>query len=166
MGTKAYIIVKIDDADINRKCRFDATKVAHPVQIHPNQKDGLPEITISGKYLACHHLIDSFPHYLGKELKEHYDTYDKVLNLCAGGVYDTILGQFTFDAKPLPEGEYCVRNSLSCSSYCWGLNKPEVFANFADLEEEMAHSVMSYAYLFENGRWSYKLIYRSKWKPL
>lgn len=167
MGTKAYIIIKVEDKDLNRKIQFDPSKMPWPVQVHPNQEGKpLPEVEITGKYLACHNLLDSYPDYLGVELLKNYNTYEKVLNLCAGGIYDTIVGIITLDGKTLPADQHCIKNSLSCSGYEWDLNKPEIFKDFTSLEEAISHSVLQYAYLFEDGKWSCKHIIRKLWKPL
>lgn len=167
MATKAFIIIRLEDSDQGRIIRFTPEGLPYPVEISPTQKDPLPEILLDGKYFACHNLTDSYPEWLGEELKANYTTRERILNLCAGGIYDTIKGQFNREAKKLPEGKFCIKNSLSCTSFDWEMNRPTLYKDFIELKDDITHNVLHYAYLFDGGKWRYLDIVNGKqWKEL
>lgn len=162
MATKAFIIIRLEDSDQGRIVRFTPNGLPYPVEVSPTQKKPLPEVLLNGKYLACINLTDSYPEWLGRELKANYTTREKVMNLCSGGVCDTIKGHYNRDAKKLQEGKYCIKNSLSCTSYNWDLNRPTLYRNFTELKKDITHSVCQFAYLFDNGEWKYLNIHNGK----
>lgn len=167
MGTKAFIIIRLEDSDQGRIVQFTPKGLPYPVEVSPTQKDPLPETLLDGKYFACHHLTDSYPEWLGEELKANYNDRERIINLISGGIYDNIKSEYSREAKKLPDGKYCIKNSLSCSSFLWEMNRPTLYKDFVQLKDDITHNVCQFAYLFDNGKWRYLDINESKqWEEL
>ena len=143
MSTNSNIIVKVNKSDIGSTALFDASKLDVPESIW--DFDGIEEkVKIANEYIAicCH--WDGYLAGVGKALKEHFNTYDKALNLVLGGSCSAIGSNGGIIRFATRKGEK------------WEGLKPEQSDNPISLAEE------EYSYLFEDGKW--KLFNDGTWK--
>ena len=92
MSTRSCIIVKIKKEDLGKVMKFNESLVRGLESWEKNEsKEGyFPEITLKYQYLSVYCHWDGYLEGVGAELKEHYNTYEKALNLVLGGSISSI----------------------------------------------------------------------------
>lgn len=102
-------------------------------------------IRLSDGILSAYHHWDGYPEWLGRQLIEHYNTFDEALRLIQGGGMSSCWSDEDWDGKSREPGPlyYSDRGgaeppSQSIDLFCF-LEHSSQFAN--------------YSYLFENGQW-------------
>jgi hypothetical protein len=99
--------------------------------------------------LSVYHHWDGYPEWLGRILKTHYNTKDKVAELIDGGDMSSCWSDSIW-GEQLPEGKYAPEYYSSR-----GDNRPPTLCK--DLNEFLTHTDDNYggeyAYHFVNGEW-------------
>lgn len=100
MSTNSTIVLKLKLEDVGRIKKCDVNKI--PVkQKKTFRSEILPNMDILNavlkgvklpEYLEIYHHWDGYPSGLGEYLNEHYNTYEKVLNLVLIGDVSNIIG--------------------------------------------------------------------------
>lgn len=166
MGTRAYVIIKVKEADKGRSLSFDTKKLDAGMKLLDDQKfekgpdgcychglltDDIFRTTekVFANYLAIYVQSDGYPTGLGACLLEHFNSHEKAMNLLAAGTAEAI-----YDEKMI----YCEprRRSLEEDGYGNAFT-PIQCANPTPCE--------SWQYLFYEGRW-YCRQYGSRWYNL
>ena len=182
MGTRCWISVKVKTEDQYKTRRFNPELMPRRLNKRRCWPEGmenrLPE-TYLKKFITTYCGLDGYPSCVGQELLDHYNSYEKALNLTLGGQYDSLYS--THDAEtlePLPEGEATVKNVLACRP----LSDAEPEKALADLWNETAApwtsssekdttpdrtSMICWAYKWKDGAWWVKdCINNTRWAPL
>lgn len=148
MSTTARVIIKVRKEDIGKTMRFDekllpsdrslATKFS---PFEKNKRSGRDyknvSVTLTSPFISI--LIKWDGDLVGKELSEHYNTYDKALNLVLAG-----------DISGIVECDPCNRDGITpyyLRGMYWGAVQPYQNDSLA------SHCVENCDYLFEDGKW-------------
>lgn len=94
--------------------------------------------------LSAYHHWDGYPDWLGRQLVEHYNTFDEALQLVQGGGMSSCWSQEDWDGNSQDSGPlyYSARGDGMPSTWC------------QDFRGFLRHSSgVDYCYLFENGQW-------------
>ena len=100
MCTRAYIYVAIKKATLGKKLMFDINLCPIPVverdygrrdYILLNTEYFKKSETIKKPYIGIYQSADGYPSGVGKALITYFNTYEKALNLVAGGVVSSIV---------------------------------------------------------------------------
>ena len=100
MSTNSTIVLKLRKEDIGRikKCNIQNCNIKskknyrfETLPIMKFIKDKVKPIKLSNPYIKIYHHWDGYPDTLGKWLKEHYRSYQDVLNLMLVGDCSTII---------------------------------------------------------------------------
>lgn len=141
MSTNSNIIVKVNKSDIGSTALFDASKLdASEVywgKTNSNENGVEKPVEITEEYIGTYCHWDGYINGVGKALKEHFNTYDKALNLVLGGSCSAIGGNGGIIRFATRKGEK------------WKDLKPKQSDNPSSLAEE------EYNYLFEDGKWKW-----------
>lgn len=148
MSTNSNIIVKVKKSDIGSTALYDAKKLDAPEvywgKTNSNENGVEKPVEITEEYIGIYCHWDGYLDGVGKALKEHFNTYDKALNLVLGGSCSAIGNNGGIVRYATREGEK------------WDFIKPKQGDNPNALAEE------EYNYLFEDGKW--KLQDNESWK--
>ena len=135
MSTNSNIIVKVNKSDIGSTALFDASKLDVPEvywgKAIGNEKGVEKPVEITEEYIGIYCHWDGYLDGVGKALKEHFNTYDKALNLVLGGSCSAIGNNGGIVRYATREGEE------------WDFVKPKQSDNPISLAKE------EYNYLFE-----------------
>ena len=102
-----------------------------------------------GSILSAYHHWDSYPEWLGKQLKEHYNTKDKVAKLIDGGDMSSAYTNAGFNNETLPESKplYYVDRGESLE-----MNAPRLDATLSDYLDKDNGEEFHYLMTL-NGEW-------------
>lgn len=148
MSTTARVIVKVRKEDIGKTMRFDEkllpSERSLATMFSPFEKNkrsgkdyGNVSVTLTTSFISI--LIKWDGDLVIKELSEHYNTYDKALNLVLAGSISGIV-----------ECDPSSRDGITpyyLRGMDWGIVRPYQNDSLA------SHCVEDYDYLFEDGKW-------------
>lgn len=148
MSTTARVIVKARKEDIGKTMRFDEkllpSERSLATMFSPFEKNkrsgkdyGNVSVTLASPFISI--LIKWDGDLVIKELSEHYNTYDKALNLVLAG-----------DISGIVECDPSSRDGITpyyLRGMDWGIVRPYQNDSLA------SHCVEDYDYLFEDGKW-------------
>lgn len=144
MGTRAYIIVKVNDSDLGRPLSFDRAKLSPDLKVIdedsrlPISNDIFVETkSVDAPYLAIYMQFDGYPDGVGAALLQHFNDYSSALNLMAGGTIESLAHNVLVYC---PERRRSLEQDFHTNAYT-----PEQHHHPAPCE--------SYQYLFYQGRW-------------
>ena len=152
MGTRSIVTVILKEEDLGKKIVFNPTMIEYPyIGIHGEQiKIKLtPSIETPmnvGCGVRCYIQFDGYPSGVGKELVEHYNTYEKALNLAVGGPLECICT--TLEKGGAYHGGYCPCKELDINS-----TRPKIRIVFRPEEYNWQYDDSAWEYLFQNGKW-------------
>ena len=148
MSTNSNIIVKVKKDDINCLMLFDAKKLDAPENYWgkgvSNKKGVEQAVDITKDYIGTYCHWDGYLEGVGSVLKEHFNTYDKALNLVLGG-----------SCSSLGDNGDIIRFATRGGEN-WDYIKPKQSDNPKTLAKQ------EYNYLFEDGKW--KWLDKGEWK--
>lgn len=105
-------------------------------------------------YVYCH--FDGYPEYVGKILKEHYNTEDKVRELLSFGHISVL----DINIHPTdPSHSFDNRTENTCLFYGRDRGDNNYDAETISLEKYKYNEYINYIYLFKNNKWQYKIAY-------
>lgn len=148
MSTRSCVIIKVRPSDIGTTKSFDKNLVKVEErgwgQYEQVDKDKAEPVEIKEKYLGIYCHWDGYPEGVGAALKEHFKTYEDVLNLILGGDCSVI------------SDEYIIRYATRKNEE-WKYLQPK---QEATTKEMLAHFDWSeYAYIYTDGKgWKTKEI--------
>ena len=148
MSTRSCVIIKVRPEDIGTTKSFDKNLVKVEErgweQYEQVDKDKAEPVEIKEKYLGIYCHWDGYPEGVGAALKEHFKTYEDVLNLILGGDCSVI------------SDEYIIRYATRKDEE-WKYLQPK---QEATTKEMLAHFDWSeYAYIYTDGNgWKTKEI--------
>lgn len=99
MCTRAYIYVATRKETMNKRIHFDIKLCDIPVTEYDsgrydyilcNTENFVQSAPINKPYIGIYSSADGYPTGAGKALVNHFDTYEKALNLIAGGVVSSV----------------------------------------------------------------------------
>lgn len=101
-------------------------------------------IRLSDGILSAYHHWDGYPEWLGRQLVEHYNTFDEALKLIQGGGMSSCWSQEDWDGNHQDSGPlyYSARGEEIPPS------RSVTFSGFLDQSFGV-----DYSYLFDKGRW-------------
>lgn len=143
MCTRAYIYVATRKETKKKKIRFDINLCPIPVVEHDSGRmdyilyntDNFKESDpIEKPYIGIYSSADGYPTGAGKALVSHFDTYEKALNLVAGGIVSSVVS------------ERVVYNRDLTSSFLKEEKRSIV-------QDDKPSRCEAYQYLFYKGRW-------------
>ena len=138
MSTNSNIIVKVNKSDIGSTALYDASKLDVTESYWDGLFNGLEKpVEITEEYIGTYCHWDGYLNGVGKALKEHFNTYNKALNLVLGGSCSYIDNNGGIMRYATREGEK------------WDSIKPKQGDNPNALAEE------EYSYLFEDAKWKW-----------
>lgn len=132
MATRSNIVVKVRPEDVGTTKKFDLGLLPKGVGYSKEFIDKIGEVELQN-YMTIYHHWDGYISGLGKQLFNHYNDYQTILNVILGGDASTI-------------------SSESITQYCawgdegWDRVQPKGSENCPNCEEV-------YIYLFEDGVW-------------
>ena len=143
MSTRSFVWVKIKEEDKGSTKKADLIEVGllegDTLCYRDKEdvaKDKIQGVELNGNYIGFYHHFDGYLSGLGKTLLEHFDTYDKILNIALLGDESSIVDG---DISP-----YC-----SFERERWDNIKPTVKDELGNIEYE-------FEYLFNNDKWYYR----------
>lgn len=128
MGTRSNIIVKVKKKDIGRVLSHEF-------------KGEKYETKIEKPYIGIYCHWDGYTDGVGAELFEHYNDYEKVLELISGGSASAINGN---------KADYYMAWDRDET---WSLNRPKQFD-----KPQVCGGCTEYAYIFKDKKWYVGLI--------
>lgn len=155
MSTRSCIIVKVNKEDIGKVKSFQESLIKGLESWGNGEaKDGyFPNVTLHGQYIAVYCHWDGYLEGVGAELKEHYNTYEKALNLVLGGSISSINnGNVMY---------YTTRKGED-----WDYLKPIPFKTLAQIKKSGDYSWCEYFYVFDNGEWKYSYCSMKSYRKL
>lgn len=155
MSTRSCIIVKIKKEDLGKVMKFNESLVRGLESWEKNEsKEGyFPEITLKYPYLSVYCHWDGYLEGVGAELKEHYNTYEKALNLVLGGSISSISDGY-------------VKHYTTRKGEDWDYLKPIPFKTLAQIKKSGDYSWCEYFYVFEDGEWKYSYCSMKSYRKL
>lgn len=148
MSTNSNIIVKVKKDDINCLMLFDAKRLDAPEEYWGkgvSNKNGIEQaVDITKDYIGIYCHWDGYLDGVGNALKEHFNTYEKALNLVLGGCCSSIGDDGNITRYATRGGEK------------WDYIKPKQSDNPISLAKQ------EFNYLFEDGKW--KWLDKGEWK--
>lgn len=145
MSTNSNIIVKVKKSDIGMIALYDASKLDVPESYWDDLLNGIEEnVKITNEYIGTYCHWDGYLDGVGKALKEHFNTYEKALNLVLGGSCTSI----DDDGKIM---HFATRKGEN-----WDILQPKQSDNPISLAKQ------EYCYLFEDDQW--KWLDDGEWK--
>jgi len=99
-----------------------------------------------GSILSAYHHYDGYPAWLGRILRTHYNTKDKVSELIDGGDMSSCWSDACWGTK-LPKGQYAPEYYSQRGEDC----PPRLDADLA--EYLLPDNSEEFAYVFRNGEW-------------
>ena len=148
MSTNSNIIVKVKKDDINCLMLFDAKKLDAPENYWDkgvsNKKGVEQAVDITKDYIGTYCHWDGYLEGVGSVLKEHFNTYDKALNLVLGGSCSSLGDNGDIIRFATRKGEN------------WDNIKPK------QSNDPISLAKQEYNYLFEDGKW--KWLDKGEWK--
>ena len=148
MSTNSNIIVKVKKSNIGMVALYDAMKLDAPEEYwgkgNSNKKGAEKFVKITNEYIGTYCHWDGYLDGVGKVLKEHFNTYEKALNLVLGGSCSDLEdngGIFRFATR---KGEN------------WDNIQPQ------QSDDPISLAKQEYCYLFEDGKW--KWLDKGEWK--
>lgn len=104
----------------------------------------------NGSIVSAYHHSDGYPEWLGKILKEHYNSYEKASELIDGGDMSCCWtkDRWNYDGSSYKAEEYGVRYYVREID---GDNPPRLDEDLC--EYLLAINAEEYHYLFRNGEW-------------
>ena len=142
MGTRSNIIIKVKKEDIGRVVKFNARKLPlkrldWSVYGEEKKREFSQPVTLENEYVGIYCHWDGYPEGVGKVLKDKFNTYEKALNLIAGGWCSSVdyEGVRHYANRNNEDWEYIKPAQMK---------KPGVVAGWTE-----------YAYVFDNGEWHY-----------
>ena len=108
MSTNATIVLKLRREDIGhfkkcdvQKCNISTERIFGSLPNMGFIRDKVKNVKLSKPYIKIYHHWDGFPNTLGEWLKEHYRSYQDVLNLMLVGdcssIIDGVIPYIGFD---------------------------------------------------------------------
>lgn len=153
MSTRSCIIVKVNKEDIGKVKSFQESLIKGLESWGNGEaKDGyFPNVTLHGQYIAVYCHWDGYLEGVGAELKEHYNTYEKALNLVLGGSISSINnGNVKY---------YTMRKGED-----WENDEPVIFNDIKTAKD--IFSACEYFYVFDNGEWKYSYCSMKSYRKL
>ena len=155
MGTRATIYVKTRKSTIGKSLKFnpamldagmkplDDSKYDKETRRHPPLTEDIfvESEPVTKDYLCIYDQFDGYPSNMGLLLMKHFGTYEKALNLMAGGVTEAILKDGIV---------YCNERRTSFNNDD-GYRQATGGCSFAQHDLPSYHE--AYQYLFYDGRW-------------
>lgn len=147
MGTRGYIIVRAKDSDKGKSLNFDRRKLDKEIRVLDDSKwrdenqDLAADIfeptkEIAKPFLAIYSQFDNYPTGTGRALLQHFNDYDKAMNLVAGGTVECVLRDYI---------KYSLFRRKSLEEFSRPASRPQQFNEPSPCE--------AYQYLFYGGRW-------------
>lgn len=131
MSTRSSILIQIPDEYIGKTFKYQKV----PFEVTWDLDTDLTESVTFIKLFAgiyCHH--DGYPDGVGKELIEHYNTFESAFNLILGGDCSSIVGDYV---------RYATQKSED-----WKHIQPHQFDKIQKVSSDS-----QYVYVFKNNRW-------------
>jgi hypothetical protein len=142
MATRSCIIIKVNKEDIGRVVKFNARKLPlkrldWSAYNEKKKREFSQPVTLENEYIGIYCHWDGYPDGVGKVLKNKFNTYDKVMNLIAGGWCSSV----DYDG---------VRHYANRDKENWEYIKP------TQMDKLNAIGCwVEYAYVFKNNKWYY-----------
>jgi hypothetical protein len=142
MSTRSCVIIKVRPSDIGTTKSFDKNLVKVEErgweEYEQADADKSAPVEIKEKYIGIYCHFDGYPKGVGAALKEHFNTYEDVLNLVLGGDCSVISDEYI--------KRYATRKGEE-----WKYLAPKQTSDAKAMEDIFDWS--DYAYLFDDGVW-------------
>lgn len=142
MGTQSYIWIELEDSDKGKFIKADKNKLF----AYKEWNEATPKFRLRSKYIGIYCNYDGYIDSVGKELYDHYNTKEKVLNLIACGHCSSVLNEVV--------------------SYLAWQGRKTIEHNRPFISDEEPHFLPYYTYLFKNGEWYVKTNLSQTWNLL
>ena len=101
---------------------------------------------LDGSILSVYHHWDGYPSWLGKKLREKYNTRESIIELISGGDISTLESKHDWNLNPIePRPLYYSERGENCPAQSAG--------NFQGYIDQTRSCGGEFCYLFRNGKW-------------